>query len=252
MKTGFLITARLKSTRLPKKLLKEIDGETMMALMIKRLKLAEELDEIVVATSTNPEDDPLEEIAQKEGVKCFRGSEEDVIERLYEAAKLYDLDYVVNMTADCPLVPFDKIGDLIETYKRTDADLVKCHDLPAGLFLSGLKIEGMKRLLEMKASDNTEYWLYYYLKTDLFKVIPLEVEEEFKNKKYRIVLDYPDDFEMLEKLYEGLGKEAYAKSTEEIIAYLDENPELAELNYHCMERGQIRTDEDPNSEIKLK
>ena len=237
---------------MPKKLIKTIDGQTLISLMIKRLKLAGELDEIVIATSTNPEDDPLEQIALEENIKCFRGSEEDVIARLYEAAKFYNLDYVINMTADCPLLPFDFIGDVNETYKKTDADLVSCYDLPTGLFLSGLKVDGMKRLLQLKDSGITEYWLYYYLKTDLFKVIPLAIDEKLKRNNYRIVLDYPEDFEMLEKLYEGLGKNAYSTSTKDIISYLDENPKIAEINIHCNEKGQIRTDNDPNSQVKLK
>lgn len=251
MKVGFLITARLKSTRLPKKLLKKINGETMISLMIKRLKLAKELDEIIIATSTNSEDDPLEQIALEEGIKCFRGSEEDVINRLYHASQSHNLDYVINMTADCPFVPFDYIGEVIKTYKETDADLISCYELPPGLFLSGLKVSGMKRLIDLKASDNTEYWLYYYLKTDLFKVIPLPIKKELK-RDYRVVLDYPEDFEMLEKLYLGLGENAYAKSTKEVIAYLDEYPDLSKINIHCMEKGQVRTDNDPHSQVKLK
>lgn len=252
MKVGFLITARLKSTRLPKKLLKEIDGVSMMSLMIRRLKLSSELSTIVIATSTNLEDDPLEVIAKQEGVECFRGSEEDVIERLYTAAKQYNLDYVINMTADCPMVPYDYIGKVIDTYKSTNADLVSCYELPAGLFLSGLKIEGMKRLLELKDSANTEYWLYYYLKTDLFKVVPLPIDSALKRTDQRIVLDYPEDFEMLEKLYAGLGPNAYKVSTVEVIDFLDKHPEIVDINKHCTAKGQVRTDEDPNSKVKLK
>ncbi len=252
MKVGFLITARLKSTRLPKKLLKEIDGVSMMSLMIRRLKLSNELSTIVIATSTNHEDDPLEIIARQEGIECFRGSEEDVIQRLYAAAVHYGLDYVINMTADCPMVPFDYIGKVIDYYKETDADLVSCYELPAGLFLSGLKIDGMKKLLDLKDTDNTEYWLYYYLKTDLFKVLPLPIDKALIRKDQRIVLDYPEDFEMLEKLYHGLGKDAYKVSTKEVIEFLDQHPEFVAINKDCSVKGQIRTDEDPNSKVKLK
>ena len=84
MRTGFLITARLKSTRLPKKLILEVLGENYITWMVRRLKLATNLDVIVICTSTNPQDDPLEEVAKKEGVECFRGSEEDVASRLYD------------------------------------------------------------------------------------------------------------------------------------------------------------------------
>lgn len=252
MRVGFLITARLKSSRLPLKLLKEVNGENYLTWMIRRLKLATALEEIIICTSTNEQDAPLCEIAAKEGVKCFRGSEEDVIQRLYDAAQLYKLDYVINMTADCPFLPYELIDNVIETYKQTDADLVKCHDLPVGLFLSGLKVEAMKKVIELKASDNTEYWLYYFLKTDLFRVVNLPIDESLKRADYRIALDYPEDHELLKALYEGLGKDAYKMTSEEIIAYMDKHPYLALINKDCNAKGAVRTKEDETSKVVLK
>ena len=114
MKIGFLITARLKSTRLPGKLKLTIDDREMITWMIERLKCAPALDEIIIATSTNPQDKDLCQIAEREGVKCFRGSELDVIERLYKASKEFDLDYVLNVTADCPLVAYYIIEEVID------------------------------------------------------------------------------------------------------------------------------------------
>ena len=172
MRTGFLITARLKSTRLPKKLTLEVVGEFYITWMVRRLKLAADLDEIVICTSTNPQDDPLEDVARKEGIKCFRGSEEDVASRLYEASQKYELDYFINMTADCPFVPYDYISSLIELYKETDADLIKCYDLPEGMFLSGVKPSAMKRVIEMKDTGFMEYWLFVFLKNTINVLIP--------------------------------------------------------------------------------
>ncbi len=252
MKTGFLITARLKSTRLPKKLLLEVNGESFITWMIRRLKLSTELDEIVICTSTNPEDDPLEEIAHKEGVRCFRGSEEDVVDRLLGAIEEFELDYAINMTADCPLVPFDLIPDLLKTYSDTNADLVKCHHLPVGIYLSGLKPDALRKLVELKASNQTEYWLYYFLKTDLFEVVELPTSDKLLREGYRIALDYPEDFEMFKRLYEGLGPEAFASSTQQILEWLDEHPEVVEINRGCDEKGVQRTKEDPTSKVKLK
>lgn len=252
MRVGFLITARLKSSRLPLKLLKEVNGENYLTWMIRRLKLAPELSEIVVCTSTHEQDAPLCEIAAKEGIQCFRGSEEDVIQRLYDAAQLHNLDYVINMTADCPFLPYELIGDVIKTYQETDADLVKCHDLPVGLFLSGLKVDAMKRVIDLKASGNTEYWLYYFLKTDLFKVVNLPIDESLKRPNYRIALDYPEDHELLQALYEGLGPDAYKLKSGELIAYMDAHPHLADINKDCNAKGAVRTKEDEASKVVLK
>ncbi len=234
------------------KLLKEINGEFMITWMIRRLKLSSGLDEIIVATSTNSQDDALEVIANKEGVRCFRGSEEDVSLRLYEAAEAYALDYIISMTADCPLLPYEMIGDLVDTFKSTNADLVTCYELPAGIYLSGVKPKAMKRLIEMKASDNTEYWLYYFLKTNLFKVVALPVDSSLLRSDYRFTLDYPEDYEFLKTVYEGLGPEAYKATTKEIISFVDAHPELAQINIECNKKMKERSLADPNSEVKLK
>ena len=104
MKTAFLITARLKSTRLPKKILLEVAGKPLIVHMLDRIKNATSIDKIIICTSTNPQDDPLEEIAGQEQVSCFRGSEEDVLVRLLEAAQSHGLKYFANITADCPMM----------------------------------------------------------------------------------------------------------------------------------------------------
>lgn len=252
MKTGFLITARLKSTRLPMKLLKKVHGETIITWMIRRLKLATVLDEIIIATSTNSQDDPLEKIAAKEGIKCFRGSEEDVCLRLFEASKAYNLDYFISMTADCPLLPFDLIEDLINTFNKTKADLVSCYELSSGLFLSGVKPTAMQRLINEKDSENTEYWLYYFLKTDMFKVVPLDIDKTLIRPNYRFSLDYPEDMTFLRSVFEGLGQNTYKATTKEIIEFVDANPTLAEVNKDCSKKAKERTNADSASKVRLK
>lgn len=252
MKVGFLITARLKSTRLPKKLLKEVNGATYMEWLIRRLKLADRLDEIVVCTSTNPQDDPLIEIAIKEGVKYFRGSEEDVIQRLYDAAQKFELDYAINMTADCPFIPFELIDLLVKSYKQSKADLIKCHDMAPGMFLSGLKIDAMKRVIDLKGSGFSEYWLYYFLKTTIFDVRPLQVPQDLVRPDYRFILDYPEDHDFLKRVYEGLGPDAYRKDSREIINFVDQNKEWVQINAACHAKGVERTEKDETSKVILK
>jgi len=252
MKVGFLITARLKSTRLPKKLLLEANGENLMTWMVRRLKLSEHLDEIVIATSTNPEDSPLEEIAKKEGIKCFRGSEEDVIDRLVKAADEYKLDYVLSMTADCPLIPIELIPDIINKYKNEKPDLITCYELPAGMYITGLDLTAARSLLNMKNSERTEYWLNYFLKTDLFKVTALEIDRSLIRSDYRFVLDYPEDFTFLKTIYENLGTDTYKMKIADIIAEVDRHKEWADINKDCKQKGIERTNLDPDSQVKIK
>lgn len=233
------------------KLLKEVNGASMIVWMIRRLKLATVLDEIVICTSTNPQDDPLEEIAKQEGIRCFRGSEGDVAARLDAAIDEYNLDYALNVTGDCPMVPFDLIQDMVDLYKESNADFMHTYQLPIGILFLGIKPKALKELIERKASNETEYWPFYFLKTDIFHVIQMEPDLQY-NRQYRVVLDYPEDFQMFKGLYEGLGYDAYAKSTQEVLNWLDDNPIIASLNDHCGPMALEKANNDPISKVKLK
>ena len=182
----------------------------------------------------------------------FRGSEEDVSHRLVQASKAYELDYFVNMTADCPLVPYDLIGNLITTFQNTNADLVSCYELPVGIYLSGINPPAMERLNQIKSTNISEYWLNYFLKTNLFNVVPLIVDKSLLRTNYRFALDYPEDYKFLKLLYEGLGKDAYKATTKEIISYVDSNPDLIKINFDCNRKMMERSNLDPNSQVKIK
>lgn len=235
MKIGFLITARMKSTRLPKKLTLKINNREVIAWMIDRLKQCRVLNEIIIATSTNPQDNVLCKIAKREGVKYYKGSEDDVLERLYQAAKTYELDYIINVTGDCPLVAFDFIEKVVELYKKSDADLINTIGLPHGFYFWGIKISAIEKVLEIKNDTDTEVWGRYFTDTGLFKVIDMEIPEEFQRKNFRLTLDYPDDYEFFKALFYELGQDTYRESTREIIEFLDNHPEIVKMNEHCAE-----------------
>jgi spore coat polysaccharide biosynthesis protein SpsF len=250
-KIGYLITARMKSTRLPKKLTLKIDDKEMIAWMVERLKLSSFVHEIIIATSINPQDDILCQIAKKENVKCFKGSEEDVLDRLYHAAVLYGIDYIVNITGDCPLVGYDFIKNIIHEYKNTDADLITAFDLPHGFYSYGMKVSALKKILEIKDEVDTEIWGDYFTKTGLFKVINLKTPEDLKRKNYRLTLDYLEDYEFFKALFKAMGKETYKKTTREIIEFLDKHPEIVQINEHCEELYQKNFDSQ-KKQVRLK
>jgi len=234
MKVGFLITARLKSSRLPKKVILKLNGREVIRHMIDRLKLSSVLDSIILCTSANPQDEPLVRVAIEEDVKYFLGHEDDVILRLYNAYKQFGLDYAVNTTADCPLLSVEYIEKIVEKYKETNADLIRCLDLPHGFYSYGLKIDAMRKICKIKKSEETEVWGRYFTDTGLFNVVDLEISEEHR-RDYRLTLDYPDDFRFFEQVFKHFGKNTYKASMSEIIKYLDENPRIVEINKHCEE-----------------
>ena len=254
MKTGFLITARLKSSRLTKKLLLPFGNENYITQLVRRLKTSPHLQEIVICTSVDEQDDELEEVARKEDVHCYRGDREDVISRLNKARIKYGLDYVINMTADCPLVPVELIPCMIEQFEKTDADLIHIFNMPIGLYLSGLNPAAMEQIVAKKNDGLTEYWLYYFLKTDLFNVQHLDESytDKLGKKNYRVALDYPEDHEFFTALHKGYGDGLFTATAKEIIAFLNNNPAIANINLHCTELGNQRTEQDPSSSVSLK
>ncbi len=118
------IEARMTSTRLPGKVLKEAVGKPMLDLMVERLKRAPSLSGIVIATTTDPSDDPIVELAGRLGVGCHRGSEMDITERLLGAAKAHAIDVIVETTGDCPLIDADVVDRCIRTYLENGVDYV--------------------------------------------------------------------------------------------------------------------------------
>ena len=161
MKTAFLITARLKSTRLPKKILLEVAGKPLIVHMLDRIKRALTIDKIIICTSTNPQDDPLEEIAGQEQVSCFRGSEENVLVRLLEAAQSHGLKYFANITADCPMMDPVLIDRVVMKYQNSDADLLMYDnsndDLPFGCYM--IKVTALEKVCQKK--NETEHYILH-------------------------------------------------------------------------------------------
>lgn len=242
MEIGFLITARLKSTRLPRKVMLELNNKPVICHMIDRLKLSNILDRIIICTSTNPQDKPLVDIAANENIDCFLGSEEDVILRLYEASRTFKLDYALNVTADCPLVSLEYLEEIVNRYKETNADLIRCSELPIGLGTYGLRIDAMRRVCEIKKSRETEVWGRYFTDTGLFDVVDIDIPPEYIRPDYRLTLDYPEDFSFFKKLFDHFGENTYKASMPDIIKYLDENPQVVEINKHCRELYRKRWD----------
>ena len=250
MKVGFIIVGRLKSTRLKKKLLLDLVGQPVILRMIERIRQSKFVDEVILATSTHAQDDELVAAVANTGVLCFRGHEDDVLERIYKASCQFKLDYIVHVTADCPLVDPEYIDKTIDAYKRTNADLITSFDLPHGVFCYGIKPAALETVLKMKNSDNTEVWGKYFYDTDCFDIVSLSVEERHK-RQIRLTLDYLEDYQVLSRIYEyffSIEKQRF--TLDDIIAFADRNPEVIACNQHCNDLYKERSAKQ--SEIELK
>ena len=250
MKTVFLITGRLKSTRLPNKLLRQVCGQTIFAHMIARLKLSRGISNIVVCTSTNPQDAPLAELAASLGIDCFRGDEDDVIQRLSDAANAFAADCVLSITADCPFCDPVYAEKVVEALKTTGADLVRALDLPHGAYSYGIKASALRQIVEIKDDSNTEVWGRYFTDTDLFNVYDLPIDARHRRPDLRMTLDYPEDLAFFETVFARLYQPDRVFSLDEILELLDRHPDIIEINRHCATGYKKRWTKQ--SAIKLK
>ena len=251
MRVGYLITGRLKSTRLPKKLLLEIKGKPIISHMIDRLKLTTKVDEIIICTSTNDQDRPLEDIAKQNGVECYFGDPDDVLVRLLAAADKYNLDYILNITADCPFVDPEYADKIVEKFVETNADLIRQFDLPHGVFSYGIKVDALRKVVDIKDSTDTEVWGRYFVDTGIFNVLDLDVENKKHNRPgLRMTLDYQEDFYFFQVIFDALYVDGKVFSLTKILDLLDRRPEIININKNCESKFKKRF--ISQSEPKLK
>lgn len=216
------------------KLLREVEGRPIFAHMIDRLKLARHVDQIIVCTSTNPQDDPLVTLAENEGVASFRGDEDDVVKRLSDAATQFGLDYILSITADCPFSDPEYADKIVDVYSETNADLIRALDLPHGAFSYGVKPEAFRKIVEIKNQTDSEVWGRYFTDTDLFDVYDLPIENEFhRQPSLRMTLDYPEDLEFFKAVFAHLYQPGRVFSLDEILRFLRAHPDVVEINRNC-------------------
>ncbi len=236
MKTAITITARMKSTRLPLKAIKELAGKPVIEHLIERLKHAKLPGMIILCTSTNPQDDILVEMAKKNSIKFFRGSELDVLDRIYSAAKQNNVDFIISCTADNPLTDPHYVDKIIQKFKETDADFITALDLPLGAFAYGIKVAALAEIIKRKKEEDTEIWGIYFRDTDIFKKEQIEVEPELKHPEIRLTIDYPEDFQLLETIYNKFYKPNKLFELKEVVKFLLNNPKIMQINANMPQR----------------
>jgi spore coat polysaccharide biosynthesis protein SpsF len=236
MKTAIFISVRTKSTRLPKKALLEIKGKTVVEHLIDRLKQIKLADMIVLCTSTNPNDTILVDIAKKNGIQYFRGSEDDVLDRYLKAADAFKVDFLIIALGDAVFTSWEYAEKMIELFRKTNADFIMCNELPIGTFTYGLKVEALKKVCQTKDATETEVWGGYFLAPGMFNVKELKVEEEeLRHPEVRLVIDYLEDFELVKEIFNRLYKEGEVFSLKEIMDLFVKKPELLDINKKCQE-----------------
>ena len=233
MKTGILICARTGSTRLPEKMIADVNGEPVIKYLIKRIQKSKYCDEIIFCTTHLKNDDVLEEIVTEMGVSCYRGSVEDKMDRWYKAAVEYDIDYFVNVDGDDLFCEPELIDLAFQQHQMDDHDFVKCDEpkLVAGIFTFGMKTIALKHLCEIKTTTDTEAaWLSFYDMDGLHSEMLRDIPDIYYRPEIRATLDYEEDLLFFRKIINHFDGRADHYTLRDIISYLDENPDISNLN----------------------
>lgn len=231
MKTAILITARLKSTRLPKKVLKEIVGRPMLTHLVDRLRLSQRAQQIILITSPLEQDDPLVEFAEGEEIDCFRGDPDDVLLRMTDAARHFGVDTVVSCTADNPFVDPGYIDRLVDFHLERDHAFSNSQGLPWGCFAYALATPALVKACEIKAERDTEVWGGYFTQTGLFHWGTMTVDDPAVAwPELRLTVDTPEDFELVSRLFAELHRPGEIFSLQEIVALCRRRPDLVAIN----------------------
>jgi spore coat polysaccharide biosynthesis protein SpsF len=231
-KIALIVQARMGSTRFPGKMMVDLIGKPVIWHVLKRVKKSESVDKVILATSNNAADDILESEAKKEDVVVFRGSENDVLDRYYQASRRYNADIIVRVTGDCPLIDPEIIDDTIRFFIENKCDYVSNTDpptFPDGMDVEVFSFDALKKAYKnAKLKSEREHVTPFIKKNkNLFKIKNLENEKDLS--KYRLTLDEKEDLIVIKEILEKLeNKDNY--SLLDIINVLESNKEILEKN----------------------
>ena len=230
-KTTAIVQARMGSTRLPGKTLKPLAGKPALWHVIDRLRHSKQLDEIVIATTLNTSDDVIEDFCDNINIKCLRGSEEDVLDRYYQAAKMLGSDPVVRITSDCPVIDPVVVDGLIKGYFEGEYEIYGLGvEFPDGLdcvMFSFRVLEDTWKNAKL-LSEREHVGPYMEKHPEKYKT---GIYRKFKGMAHhRWTLDEEADLQFLEAVYDELYKEGEIFLTQDILDLMKRRPRLMEIN----------------------
>jgi spore coat polysaccharide biosynthesis protein SpsF len=236
MKRVCLVQARMLSTRLPGKVLRDLVGRPMLMQQLERLKACRSIDEIVVATTKHESDDAIAMSGDKAGVRVFRGSEDDVLGRFIGAAHDAHADVVVRVTADCPLIDpgtTDRVVDeLTDNAATCDyASNVEPRSFPRGLDVEALFLDTLHRIDRLARTTAEREHVTVTVRSEQGSLFLIRaIEDDVDNSDLRWTVDEERDFALVQRLYEELDLGRVVRPYAEILQHVRANPALSLMN----------------------
>jgi len=241
MRTGRVVgilQARMSSKRLPGKVLKMILGRPMLARQLERVARCAALDQLIVATSKEETDDPIESLCQSVSVRCYRGSLDDVLDRFYQCAHSAEASHVVRLTGDCPLADPNLIAELVDFYREQDADYASnCRPptLPDGLDAEVFSIAALDAAWRESVDPyEREHVVPFILRRpERFATINWKWKDDLSDLRWTV--DELEDFEFVTRVYEYLFHKTPNFDLNDVLMLIQQHPQLKEINGHFLQ-----------------
>lgn len=251
MKIGAIIQARTSSSRLPQKVLKYLPYDsniTVLEQVIRRLKKSQKLNEIIVATTTDTEDEKIVNIAKKENIPFFRGNKENVLERYYLAAKENDLDVIVRITSDCPCIDPEIVDLVLETHLEKHSDYTSntlIRTFPVGLDVEVISFKTLQKCFQEAKTllEKEHVTLYVHNNLNRFKTKNVSGDESSLSS-IRITLDTEEDYALLCAVFDNLYHKNEFFKLNDINNLFADKPWLILINKKTVPKRSFDTIED--------
>lgn len=241
-KVAAIIEARMTSTRLPGKVLMEGCGKPLLQHMIERLRKSNHLDDVIVATTVNKTDDAIVELCSDIGCNYYRGSEDDVLLRVLEAAKAFSVDVIVETTGDCPFIDWRHIDKLIEIYQSDEYDFVSnctVRSFPDGFDIRVFSQVGLSEVNDISQDhlDHEHVAIYFPRHPEKYRCYNMLASGEEKRPDLEVTLDELGDYKLIKNVFDALYQNNNDFSCVDVIQYLNNNPQLLQFTEDIKRKG---------------
>lgn len=247
MKVGSLIPIRLGSERLPGKALIEVANKPLVCHLLNRVfncKYIKNKKDVIVCTTKEKSDDELIKVVENYGASIFRGSTDDIIKRFYDATNEFELDYILQVDGDDILCATEYMDLTMESLLNNNSlDIVTCEGIPFGTASKSFTKNAMNRVFNhYKTNENDTGFIYYFTKTGLCNQKTIyPISDRHKLNEARLTLDYPVDLEVFTLIIRHFSKTNKNFNLDEIISFLQKNPEIMKINSDLDEEYWQRT-----------
>lgn len=246
LKVGAIVQARTNSTRLPNKIFLKLPYDsnyTVLDQIVSRIKKVKNIDEIIIATSNNVNDDKVDSFCKKNSTTCFRGSEENVLSRFYLAALKYKLDVIIRLTGDNPCIDPDIISSTLSTHIEMKNDFTKTKFYPLGINVEILSFFALEHVYENSTNNfEKEHVTPFILnKPDKFKIFTKEASGKYNEPELRLTLDTEEDYALICLVFDYLYSKNNLFNALDIIDLFEKKPWIKYINKKILQKKSFRT-----------